>query len=70
MKKTARIAFAALALTAGLGIAAPQVETVEAKAVPAARCKDGTWSWSRGRGTCSWHGGCVKRWTWRGYRCV
>jgi hypothetical protein len=68
MRKATRTALAVIALAGGLSIAAPQAEKAEAK-TPAAWCKDGTWSWSRGRGTCSWHGGCVKTWTWRGYRC-
>ena len=69
MKKKTRVALAALTLTGALTIAAPQPEKAEAKA-PAAWCKNGRWSWSSGRGTCSWNGGCVKTWTWRGYRCI
>ena len=66
---SARIILATLALGAGLAIAVPAVEKAEAK-TPAAWCRDGWRSRSSGRGTCSWHGGCVKTWTWRGYRCI
>lgn len=66
---SARIVLATLALGAGLAIAVPAAEKAEAK-TPAAWCKNGRWSWSSGRGTCSWNGGCVKTWTWRGYRCI
>ncbi len=45
---------AAVAIAAGVivGSAISIVPTANA-----ARCNDGTWSNSSGRGTCSWHGG-------------
>lgn len=46
------------------------VQVAPFTARPQALCFDGWRSKSSGRGTCSWHGGCIKTWTWRGYRCL
>lgn len=62
----ARALLAIIILTVGLNLAPTRADA----AAPAALCRDGWVSRSSGRGTCSWHGGCIKTWTWRGYRCV
>jgi len=65
VKISVRTSQAVFVLFAGLSFAPHRVT-----AKPAAFCRDGWVSRSSGRGTCSWHGGCIKTWTRRGYRCI
>jgi Protein of unknown function (DUF3761) len=60
-----RLVIAIAAALATVGVSGLLSATVFTQSADAATCRDGSYSYSYGSGTCSWHGGVDRRYSYK-----